>query len=107
MILNGDLINLPKYIFNYLCDSIKEQKTVILYGRLLSNIFYQRQIIELLENLQAIDNPGIIFGKAFDAQTLVQMKLIKTAEASNMPLCIRRTYHIFIVGVPIISMRKS
>lgn len=52
MILGREPIFMSKYIFNLLCDYIKEQRRIIPYGRLLSDIFYQSSIIEQLEEMK-------------------------------------------------------
>lgn len=52
---------------------IKEQKKVIPYGRLLSDLFYQIRLIQVLEDTQSKEDLGITNGKAFDSQTLVKM----------------------------------
>jgi len=103
MILGREPIFMSKYIFNLLCDYIKEQRRIIPYGRLLSDIFYQSSIIEQLEEMKTGEDLRIIFGKAFNAHSLIQMKIIKKVQSSNITFCITKSNLVYLEDFHIIS----
>lgn len=55
-LINNFRINLPTYIFNYKCSSIKEGitkgKKQVPYAKLLSKIFYQGKLLQKLEKFE-------------------------------------------------------
>lgn len=53
--------------------------------------------------MKAVENWEIIFGKVFNAQSLIQMKIIKKVKPSNRAFCIRKTNLVYLEDFPIIS----
>jgi len=88
-------VNLTKYIFNFQCESIKEHKKVIPYGRLLSELFYQSRLVQILEDAQADEDLGIIYGKAFNGETLGNMGIRGNVIDSRIPFSVMRTNPIY------------
>jgi len=76
-------INLPKYILHHLCWAMKEgirsKRKQIPYGRLLSEIFIQGKILEILKknNLASDQILRTKTGKMINGKTLQNMKIIK------------------------------
>jgi len=76
-------INLPKYIMHHLCWAIKEgirsKRKQIPCGRLLSEIFTQRQLVKTLKDLGNASDKTLrtIIGKIINGKTLQNMKIIK------------------------------
>jgi len=78
-----DKINLPKYIMHHLCWAVKEgirgKRKQIPCGRLLSEIFTQGKLLEILRrnNLASDKTLRTRTGKMINGKTLQNMKIIK------------------------------
>jgi len=76
-------INLPKYIMHHLCWAIKEgirsKRKQIPCGRLLSEIFTQGKVLEILKKNDLVSDSflGTRTGKIINGKTLQNMKIIK------------------------------
>jgi len=76
-------VNLPRYIFHHMLWVLKESqeknKSFILYGRLLSEIFHQGGILAAIKLSKTIndDQLGTVCGKYINGSTLKKMLMIK------------------------------
>ena len=76
-------INLPRYIMHHLCWAIKEgirsKRKQIPCGRLLSKIFTQGKVLEILRRNDLVSDSflGTRTGKIINGKTLQNMKIIK------------------------------
>ena len=76
-------INLPRYIMHHLCWAIKEgiisKRKQIPCGRLLSEIFTQGKVLEILRRNDLVSDSflGTRTGKIINGKTLQNMKIIK------------------------------
>jgi len=76
-------VNLPKYIFHHMLCVLKEiqekNRTFILYGRLLLEIFHQGGILEPLKLSKVVndDQLGTVVGKYINGTTLKHIHLVK------------------------------
>ncbi|CAK8572985.1 unnamed protein product [Lathyrus sativus] len=83
----GKKINLPTFLFNYLRDSINRSKrmleskrTWIPYGRLISVILIDNNIIKLINPPVA---PKMSYGKYFHYEEVVKLGIIKSSAMRN------------------------
>jgi hypothetical protein len=80
----------PKYIFKDMIKALKEcqvsKRTWVPYGRLLSEIFHQGEILKALKKLQTFTDAqlGTITGKVINGSTLKHMKLIKKEDYTKL-----------------------
>jgi len=85
-------INLPRYIMHHLCWAIKEgirsKRKQIPCGRLLSEIFTQGKILEILRrnNLASDQVLRTKTGKMINGKTLQNMKIIKKLSPNEKDL---------------------
>jgi len=81
--LKKDKSNVPKYIFKHMIKTLKESqlnnKTWILYGRLIAEIFNQEGLLRGLSETRGFNDDmlGTVTGKIINGATLANMKLIK------------------------------
>src|SRR4030065_203132 len=73
-------VDFPQYIFNHLCQSLKEnqskkKRTVIPYGRLISEILHQGKLIQKLEAIGVASDEelGTTYGKVMNGMMLFHM----------------------------------
>lgn len=104
---NEDKINLSAYIFNYLCEEIKDntklRKNNVPYARLLSELFYRGRPIHDLKNLPDNGNMEKIYGNILFASVLDNIKLMKkiVVFASKIPLSVSCTNSNYLKDYPI------
>ena len=85
-------INLPRYIMHHLCwaikESIRSKRKQIPCGRLLSEIFTQGKILEILKtnNLASDQILRTKTGKMINGKTLQNMKIIKNFSPNEKDL---------------------
>ncbi|KEH41682.1 hypothetical protein MTR_1g053665 [Medicago truncatula] len=76
-----DRINLPKYILHHMCWALREiqknERRQIPFGRLLSEIFVQGQLLKHLKNcgVSSDEELGTVVGKIINGKTLKSMFL--------------------------------
>jgi len=76
-------INLPRYLMHHLCwaikEGVKEKRKQVPCGRLLSEIFSQRKLLETLRKSKLASDRvlGTATGKIINGKTLQNMKIIK------------------------------
>jgi len=74
--------NVPKYIFRHMIKTLRESQTIkrcwVPYGRLLSEIFYQGEILDAIRTSKVADDRqlGTVTDKVNNGGTLKHMKLI-------------------------------
>ncbi|MCH79291.1 hypothetical protein A2U01_0000037 [Trifolium medium] len=91
-LVKGEKINLPAYLFHFLCIYIKNTKekntALVAYPRLLSELFYQCGLIERLKEVQDPMVNKTVRGKFFTAEVLVNMGKLKKKDLvyPNKPL---------------------
>lgn len=106
---NLDNINLSAYIFNHLCEaireSIKHHKRNMPYARLLYELFYQGHLIDALKTFPDNENLEEIHRKILSTSVLSNMKLLKKSEvvASKVPLSVRCTNPGYLEDCPVIT----
>ncbi|KEH17503.1 hypothetical protein MTR_0010s0130 [Medicago truncatula] len=77
-----DRINLPKYILHHICWALRESQNngrrQIPFGRLLSEIFVQGQLLKHLKNygVSSDEELGTVVGKIINGKTLRSMYLV-------------------------------
>jgi len=82
-IINGERVNMPKYIFKYMVKELRESerknRVWVPYGRLLSEIFHQGGILQALSGVNYFIDEQLetVTGKVINAKTLKNMGLIK------------------------------
>ena len=82
-IINGEKVNMPKYIFKYMIKELREiqkkDRVWVPYGRLLSEIFHQGGILKALSetNFYTDEKLETVTGRVINAKTLKHMQLIK------------------------------
>jgi hypothetical protein len=108
-LLKGEPINLPTYIFHFLClyiqNTKEKNKTLVAYPRVLSELFYQCGLIERLKAIQDPEVVKTVRSPFFTAEVLVNMHKIKKKDLifPNHPLTRRvnpkpisgKTYNIY------------
>ncbi|KEH26193.1 hypothetical protein MTR_6g047410 [Medicago truncatula] len=88
--ITGVKANVPRYIFRHMVQQLRESQLKnrcwVPYGRLLSEIFHQRGLIDLLEEVDFfIDNQlGTVTGKIINAETLRSMHLISAKDVKKL-----------------------
>lgn len=94
-LVNEENINLPGYIFNHLCEYIKDinklKKNNVHYVRILYELFHQGRLIDYLKSSSAHDDLEEIHGNILSASVLDNMKLLNKNEMvlSKDPLRVR------------------
>ncbi|XP_050920137.1 uncharacterized protein LOC127137753 [Lathyrus oleraceus] len=102
-------INLSAYIFNHLCeaikDSIKLRKKNVSYTRMLSELFYQDRLINALKKFPNNGDLEEIHGNIIYTSILANMKLLIKINAVSLrvPLSIIRTNPDYLEDYPVIS----
>jgi hypothetical protein len=82
-------INLPIYIFHYLCSSIKQEITKkrkqVPYARLLSEIFHQGGLLQKLgdHGLASDKELGTSIGRVLDGSLLGSMWIIEKGQVTT------------------------
>jgi len=82
-IINGEKVNMPKYIFKHMIKELRESqmkdKAWNPYGRLIYEIFHQGGIIQALNETRFYidDKLEIVIGKVINGKTLKNMQLVK------------------------------
>ncbi|KEH28307.1 hypothetical protein MTR_5g084777 [Medicago truncatula] len=77
-------MNVPKYMFKYMIKELKksqmENRKYVPYGRLLSIIFQEGELLSALKDVGIYDNQKLraVTGKIINGATLVKMRLIST-----------------------------
>lgn len=95
-------VNLVSYIFNHLCDAIKESqkhnKNNVPYARLIYELFHHRRLIDALEKVYATQDLEETYGNIISTTVLRNMNIIKKKDVvkSNESLCIKsgKTYYL-------------
>lgn len=106
---NEDKINLSTYIFNHLCEAIKDgtklHKRNVSYARLLSEFFFQVHLIGAFKNLSNNGDLEEIYGNVLSASILANMQLMKKTAivTSKIPLSVRCTDSYYLEDYPIIT----
>lgn len=106
---NEDKINISAYIFNHLCEAIKDniklRKKNVAYARLLSELLFQGHLIDSLKSSPNNENLDEIYGNILSTYVLANMKMKKKCEivSSKMPISIRRTNSIYLEDYPVIT----
>jgi len=83
-LISFEKVNLPRYIFHHMLwaleQSQQKNRTFVPYGRLLSEIFHQRGMLEVLKMSKVVDDNqlGTVVGKYINGSTLYNMHLVKT-----------------------------
>ncbi|XP_057418971.1 uncharacterized protein LOC130713198 [Lotus japonicus] len=93
-ISNYKPVCLPFLLFNYLKDCVKKSRTIasdnkrlisyIPYGRLLSDIFTQNQLVKTLTELNLHDDLTMTIGDSLNATKLKKMQIVKTIKKEPM-----------------------
>lgn len=102
-------IKLYAYIFNHICEDIKEStkhhKKNVPYARLLSKLFYQGRLIVALKTFHDNEDLEKIYGNILSASILANMKLLKKiiVVTSKVPFFVRCTNYDYIVDYPVIT----
>jgi len=91
-------LNLPRYIFHHMLwaleQSQQKNRAFVSYGRLLSEIFHQGGMLEVLKLSKVVDDNqlGTVVGKYLNDSTLYNMHLVKNVirmdtdlQESNIP----------------------
>jgi len=82
--------NVPKYIFKHMIKTLRESqlnnRVLVPYGRLISEILYQGGILKALEDTKVFtyQQLGIVTGKIINGSTLGNMKLIKQEDIKKL-----------------------
>ena len=82
--ISFEKVNLSRYIFHHMLwaleQSQQKNRTFVPYGRLLSEIFHQGGMLEVLKMSKVVhDNQlGTVVGKYINGSTLYNMHLVKT-----------------------------
>ncbi|RHN55346.1 hypothetical protein MtrunA17_Chr5g0416811 [Medicago truncatula] len=90
-VLKGVEANIPRYIFRHMVHQLREsqlnKRSWVPYGRLLSEIFHQGGIIEMLKEAQIFTDEqlGTVRGKIINGETLRAMHLIKAKDVKKSP----------------------
>ncbi|KEH15894.1 hypothetical protein MTR_0454s0020 [Medicago truncatula] len=90
-VIKGVEANIPRYIFRHMVHQLRESqlnnRTWVPYGRLLSEIFHQGGIIEMLKEAQIFTDEqlGTVRGKIINGDTLKAMHLIKAKDVKKSP----------------------
>ncbi|MCI01051.1 hypothetical protein A2U01_0022075, partial [Trifolium medium] len=99
-------INLVDLLFGYLCqairDSFNKNTTIVIYPRLLSELFYQTKLVQIFKKA----HPELVEeerAKKLDEGFLTKMHLKKKVVKPQNPLKAQFEEHLFIDGFPIIS----
>lgn len=88
-VIKGVEANIPRYIFRHMVHQLREsqlnKRSWLPYGRLLSEIFYQGGIIEMLKEAQIFTDEqlGTVRGKIINGETLRAMRLIKAKDVKK------------------------
>jgi len=83
-LISFEKVNLPRYIFHHMLwaleQSQQKNRTLVPYGRLLSEIFHQGGMLEVLKMSKVVnDNQlGTVVGKYINGSTLYNMHLVKS-----------------------------
>ncbi|AES77322.2 hypothetical protein MTR_7g009270 [Medicago truncatula] len=90
-VIKGVEANIPRYIFRHMVHQLREsqlnKRSWVPYGRLLSEIFHQGGIIEMLKEAQIFTDEqlGTVRGKIINGETLRAMHLIKAKDVKKSP----------------------
>ncbi|KEH16112.1 hypothetical protein MTR_0322s0040 [Medicago truncatula] len=90
-VIKGVEANVPRYIFRHMVHQLREsqqnKRCWVPYGRLLSEIFYQGGIIDLLKEAQIFTDEqlGTVRGKIINGETLRSMYLIDAKDLKKLP----------------------
>lgn len=110
---NEDKINISAYIFNHLCEAIREStkhhKENVSYARLLSELFSQGRLINTLKTFPDNKDLKEIHGNILSVSVFENMKLLKKSEvvASKMPLSVRCTNPDYLEDYPVITNMEN
>ncbi|MCI16928.1 hypothetical protein A2U01_0038074 [Trifolium medium] len=98
-LLVGTKMNLPTYIFNHLCKSIRSAQhptrptPQIAYPRLLSEIFYQCAVTDRIARTQQMDLLEEVRDSFIDGNVIVKLSMVKPKSLKHptQPLLENRT----------------
>ncbi|XP_050897528.1 uncharacterized protein LOC127104386 [Lathyrus oleraceus] len=106
---NEDKINMSSYIFNHICEAIKDstklQKKNVLYARLLPELFFQGRLIDALKSLYDNEDLEEFYGNIISASVLdnTEMKMKCEIFASDIPISVRCTTSNYLKDYPVIT----
>ncbi|XP_050896277.1 uncharacterized protein LOC127103022 [Lathyrus oleraceus] len=110
---NEDKINLFAYIFNHICEYIKDttklHKKNVPYPRLLYELFYQGRLIDALKTFPDNKDLKEIHENIIFAYVLANLKLMKKSDvvASMVPLSIICTYPDYLEEYHVITNKDN
>ncbi|KEH16407.1 hypothetical protein MTR_0195s0040 [Medicago truncatula] len=88
--ITGVVANVPRYIFRHMVQQLRESQMKnrcrVPYGRLLSEIFHQGGILNLLKEVDFFtdDQLGTVTGKIINGETLKSMHLISVKDHKKL-----------------------
>jgi len=83
-LITFEKVNLPRYIFHHMLWVLEQSQqkniTFVPYGRLLSEIFHQGGVLNVLKMSKVVDDNqlGTVVGKYINGSTLYNMHMVKT-----------------------------